>query len=284
MAVLVSLKIRPYLQALEGIQERARDEGLTEVDVTYLDDDDSDDHTRLADKLGSDPFDVYLAVGPEATKFIWDTFPSPGIAKVYCMVLNPDNLIATESEGPPCGVSLNIPVQDQLEAFKRHLPSLKRIGLIYNPDDNADVAREAEMAASLQGIGIVHLKVASRADILPVLQQNWGRIEALWMIPDRTVISESLILYLIKEAISNNVIVLGYNRFFTQSGAALALARNYKTIGRQAAALAKTAIDNRKCPAVIPGYDVLVNEAVLETLGIAFSVQDRPDAEGGQQP
>lgn len=39
-------------------------------------------------------------------------------------------------------------------------------------------------------------------------------MDALWLIPDRTVISESIVKYVIKEAFLRKVPVIGYNRFF----------------------------------------------------------------------
>ncbi len=274
VAAVVSLKIRPYLQALESVQEQMRMAKRTRLDVIYLEEHAAGDQARLAEKLEGMHYTAMLAIGPEAMKFNWNAFPGKHPAKTFCMVLNPESLVPAGRVG--CGVPLNIPVYEQLYTFTSYLPDLKRIGLIYNPEHNAGFARQADLSAQYLGVSLVHLAVDKRSDILPVLQSSWRDIDALWMIPDRTVISKSLILYIIKHGIANNVAVLGYNRFFTESGAAMALVRNYKAIGRQAAEMTIRVSDGGACPTVIPGYDVVLNKEVLDALKISAVERNTP--------
>lgn len=271
IAVVVSPKIRPYLQALEGVQSRLGAAESLRIEVVHLEGQSQDEKQRVKDKLSQEPLDGIVTIGPEALLFAWSAYPGETVPKVYCMVLNPLKLLDEVNipAGTGCGVALNVPPDRQLRTFGRYLPELRRIGLIYNPRQNALVAHAADMAASLQGLEIHHLQVASRADILSVLERSWSGIDALWMIPDSTVASESLIRFIIKEAIANNVAVLGFNRFFTESGAALALARNYEAIGRQAAELMLTRLTGHPCTSVVPLYDVLVNTDVLKAVGLS---------------
>jgi putative ABC transport system substrate-binding protein len=60
---------------------------------------------------------------------------------------------------------------------------------------------KAAAEASSLDLKIVPLKVSSKKDIPVVLKQNWENIDALWLIPDQTVISESIVQYMIKDAL-----------------------------------------------------------------------------------
>ena len=101
-----------------------------------------------------------------------------------------------------------------------------------------------------------------------MLKDHWGDVDALWLIPDRTVISESIIKYVIKESLFKVVPVIGYNRFFYESGAALAFVFNYEELGRQCAVEALKALSGGGCGKTTPFFHVWINTRVLKKLGI----------------
>lgn len=277
VAVVVSQKIRPYLDALQGIQSAFEKEEGVRLEVLFMEAEKDPEHKSLIRRLEKEKFDLLLAVGPEAMELIWNAFPKEAVPKIFAMVLHPEKIAPGSSA--LCGIPLGIPVQTQVMEFSRNLPRVKRIGLIYDPVNNSDFAAGAEQAAREYGINIVPLKVGARSDILSVFQNQWRDITALWMIPDHTVISESLILFMIKEAIAKNVAVLGYNRFFTDSGAAMALACDYQAIGKQAAGMALDKLAGGACHVEVPAYRVLLNTQVLEALKIPYGID--PAAAGG---
>ncbi|MFZ5569112.1 MAG: ABC transporter substrate-binding protein [Thermodesulfobacteriota bacterium] len=270
-AVVVSQKIRPYLDALQGIQSSFEQKDHMSLDVSFLEPETDPDHTVLIRRLKKERFHLLIAVGPEAMELIWKTFPDETVPKVFAMVLHPEKIVP-EAKGW-CGIPLDIPAQIQVREIGRKLPKTRRIGLIYDPANNSDFAAGAAAAARDHGIDIVPLTVKSRSDILAVFKKHRKDINALWVIPDHTVISESIILFLIKEAIASNVAVLGYNRFFTDSGAALGLVCDYQAIGKQAAAMGLDRLEGRPCHLAVPAFKVLLNHQVLEALHIPFEGQ-----------
>jgi putative ABC transport system substrate-binding protein len=168
-----------------------------------------------------------------------------------------------------CGVPLDIPAQKQLEMIVRGLPSAKRIGLLYDPRYNADFFGKALAEAAALNLKVVPLKVSSKKEIPAVLNQNWGNIDALWFIPDQTVISESIVQYIIKEALFKRTPVIGYNRFFYESGAALAFVFDYAEIGRQTGHLAASVLAGKACEQEIPLFHVWQNLRVINKLGMS---------------
>ncbi|MGB9499667.1 MAG: ABC transporter substrate-binding protein [Dissulfuribacterales bacterium] len=271
IALFISKNIRPYVEAADGIRSRFDQTLDADVQVFMLD--------RYADKAKSDLADrlvaegnigLVVAVGPEAAAFVWKKFTDERFLKIYSIILNPQKVIATKASEP--GISLNIPPFHQLKRMHQGLPSVKRIGIFYDPANNAGFFNEASVAASTLGLHLVPLSVSSKKQIPKRLQQCWQSVDCIWLIPDRTVISESIALYIIKQAVLQRVPVVGYNQFFYESGAAMAFVFDYKSLGRQTADLAIDMLGHQDVVNErVPVFQTWLNKAVLEKLEIAFS-------------
>ena len=98
--------------------------------------------------------------------------------------------------------------------------------------------------------------------------QHWKEIDVLWLIPDRTVISESIVQHIIKEALFNRVPVIGYNRFFYESGAAFSFVFDYIELGKQTAKLAIDMLSGKACQKNNPVFHAWLNPRVISRLGI----------------
>ena len=281
VAVIVSLRIRPYLDAVRGMQSYFADHSGMQLEVHFLNPETDEGNQGLAQTLRNDNARLAVAIGPEAMNFLWTELPSTDLKKMYAMVLNPGTV--GPQTNPRCGIPLDIPASQQILEFREKLPDLKRIGLLYHPQNNQPFAQAASDAAALHGMDVVQLKVVNLNDMPTVLASHWPDIQALWMIPDRSIISESLIPYIIKEALANDVAVIGYNRFFADSGAAFALVRNYYAIGRQAAEMAEDLSASRYCQVTVPAYEVVLNSEVLNAVGLAYVVEKKGGS-GGEEP
>jgi len=229
---------------------------------------------------GSKEFSLFVAVGPEAALSVWKGVGREGASKIYFMVLNPEKVFGSKKED--CGIALNIPVQTQVEMINRGLPSIKRLGLLYDPEFNSDFFRKAADAASSLGLTIIPLRVSSKKDIPSVLKREMKDLDALWLIPDRTVISEVIVKYLIKEAFLRKIPVVGYNRFFYEAGAALTFVFNYEELGQQCAQKALKILSGEDCHDTPPLFHVWINEGVAEKLGLKLFDKYLPPVRSGQ--
>ena len=279
VAVLISRNIRPYIEAVEGMSSVLSEAANAKIQVFRLEKFKGKMQTDLIRRLVEERFDLFVAVGPEAAGFTWEEPGSEKTVRLYSMVLNPQKVSGrTETT---CGISLNIPAQRQLKMIARGLPTIKRIGLLYDPLHNSEFFREAAAEASFLGLEIVPLKVLSKKDIPTVLKQHWEDMDALWLIPDQTVISESIVQYIIKEALFENTPVIGYNRFFYESGAALAFVFDYEEIGRQTGRLAVDMLSGKACEKETPVFHVWLNLRVIDKLGINVPEEKSPSIEVG---
>ncbi|MCJ8499380.1 ABC transporter substrate-binding protein [Desulfatitalea alkaliphila] len=275
ISVVVSSNLKPYMETLQGLEAGLQAAAAATPTVHFLDPLNDPSHTLLAGILQKQDPDLLISVGPEAMAFCWNAFADQPPPMVYSMVLHPHRVVP---EAPSlCGISLSLAPDLQLRHFQHAFPRLERLGLIFDPAHNEPFAVAAATAAERLGITLVPLAVRQRQEIPSVLDRHWHDIEALWVIPDATVISESLVHFIIKRALTHGVPVFGYNQFFADSGAALALVCDYEAIGRQAAEAATALLQGRPCPATHPAHEVVLNERVLQALGMTASPPpDRP--------
>jgi putative ABC transport system substrate-binding protein len=273
-AILVSRNIRPYMEAVEGMSGVLSERAGATVQVFVLEKFKGKGQDVLVQSLAGGKFGLFVAVGPEAVRFAREATPLGEIPWLYSMVLNPP--AASGRAGAACGVPLDIPSQRQLEMIAQGLGTGRRLGLLYDPRYNADFFTKAVAVAPSLGLGIVPLRVSSTKDIPAVLRQNWDHIDALWLIPDQTVISESLVQYMIKEALFKNTPVIGYNRFFYESGAALAFVFDYEELGRQTGRLAADMLAGKTCERETPVFRLWLNQRVMNKLGITVPEKKSP--------
>jgi len=275
VVLVVSANIRPYVEALDGIRSELDRSIQAEVEVIMLDRYDEKAGFDLADRLIREkPTDLVAAIGPEAAAFVWKTFPNISLPRIYSLILNPEKVIGVR--GIDAGISLNIPPNIQLHMIHQGLPSLRRIGIFYDPANNRDFYNKAASASLEMGVELVPLMVTERKDIPFLLQECFDSLDGVWLIPDRTVISESIAQHIIKQCVLQKIPVIGYNQFFYDSGAAMAFVFDYADLGRQTAGLIISALNKQKSGARTPVFKVWLNEAVLKTLEIEIPASIQP--------
>lgn len=264
IGIVISLNIQPYNLAAEGILSGISAEPDTQVQIHSLYEYPGERETLLAERIAKEKYDLIIGVGPEAARFMWKNLKNNDIPTVYSMVLTPEGINGYE-EGF-CGVSMRIPAEGQLRDITRVIPGVKRVGIFYDPDFNRDFVASAKSAAAYMDLSIVDIRVETRKDIARILRENTEEIDTILLIPDRTVITETLVQYIIKKAFLQNIPVIGYNRFFYDSGAAMAFVLDYKGIGEQTAAQALRILSGRICLKDTPAYNLVINEKVIKRL------------------
>lgn len=274
VAILVSQDIRPYIEAVEGLNAALAKAVKARLEVFHLEKFKGNERADLAQRLANEKFDLFVAIGPDAARFVWSKISSERPHRIFSMVLNPENVIGHAADA--AGISLNIPAQAQLEIIKAVLPDIKSIGILYDPDHNSDFFREAAIDARSMDLKIIPLDVSSKKEIPIVLKQHWKDMDALWLIPDRTVISETIVQYVIKNALFEKVPVIGFNRFFYESGAALAFVFDYKELGEQCAREAIKMLSGETLNKTPPVFRTWVNARVMRNLGIELREEYPP--------
>ncbi len=117
-----------------------------------------------------------------------------------------------------------------------------------------------------------------------MLTENWENIDCVWMIPDRTVISEKIIQHIIKLGIYHKKGVIGYNSFFIRSGAVFSFDFDYKALGIQTAGKIETYFKTGICKQEPPEFQTVINRKMVDKFRIGLTGMDLNLSPAAQPP
>ena len=194
--------------------------------------------------LRASPPTLVFAVGLKAALAAkLEIFDTPVI---FCMVLNP------ESHGLPTsnmtGITVRTSAATQLTAIRSIMPDRRRIGMLYDEAQSGDFVRQAHRLAKQSGFELVPVAVRSQEDLAPAVRTLFPKIDALWLLQDQTVISESSIPFLVESTIDAKIALFTFSSTLVQQGALGALVVDPWAVGQQAARLARTQLDDPTKP------------------------------------
>ena len=238
VVILKSSDIAAYNQAISGFKAALpNDVVLAEYDLQG----DLEKGRKLARKIrAADPALVF-AVGLKAAKAA--QLEIVDIPVVYAMVLDP----AKYGLNAPnmTGVLMEIPMERQLIMIKSLLPRLKHVGTLYDPSKTATLIEDARRLLKSNGTELVPIPLNNERDVPGALRTLLPSIDALWLVPDSTVLTDESLRFILNTALEERVPVVGFSREFARSGALLCLSVNYGDIGRQAGQLTRKILDGQ---------------------------------------
>ena len=236
VVILKSSDIAAYNQAISGFKAALpNDVVLAEYDLQG----DLEKGRKLARKIrAADPALVFT-VGLKAAKAA--QLEIVDIPVVYAMVLDP----AKYGLNAPnmTGVLMEIPMERQLIMIKSLLPRLKHVGTLYDPSKTATLIEDARRLLKSNGTELVPIPLNNERDVPGALRTLLPSIDALWLVPDSTVLTDESLRFILNTALEERVPVVGFSREFARSGALLCLSVNYGDIGRQAGQLTRKILD-----------------------------------------
>lgn len=228
LLVVQSIQIKPYNEALQGFRSvcTGKTHKLLSAELSEAD---------VVGKARRAKPDLILAIGMDALAKLRTIRDVP---IVYLMVLNPHSLVP--DNGNVTGVSLNIQPERQLATLRQLLPSARRIGLLFDPGKSACFVGKAQHAATVTGIELLAKRVKSSRDAAAAIDGMKGKIDALWMLPDTTVVNPGTVDLLLLTAIENRIPVLTFSDKYAEKGALLSLEVDAAEAGRQAGEMANS--------------------------------------------
>ncbi len=181
------------------------------------------------------------------------------------------------------GVSLTPDPALLFTRLRSLIPGIKRVFVIYNPQNNDWLIRIAREAARAQGLELITYEARDLGGAARMYETAFagsdGKRDAVWLPQDGTTVEESTILPLVlKESWSRNVPVFSSSFLHVKKGALFALYPNNLELGRTLASSAQAAIsgDLRK-RGVVPLREVLtaVNLRTADHIGLTISYQQQ---------
>ncbi len=182
---------------------------------------------------------LIITIGSSATEFAKDNFAD--IPIVFAAVKYPalSGYVASLDHpgGNVTGASLNIPVDVQFKYFKRVIPSLKTIGVLYT-DNTASLIPQARIVAEHMGLVLEAVKVEDKTELPRALDKLANDVQGLWSVADPNLFDPPSTRYILLNAMRKGIPVMGFSRYVVESGALFALDFDYKAVGFQAGSVA----------------------------------------------
>ncbi|MBU0682183.1 MAG: hypothetical protein KKD73_12260 [Proteobacteria bacterium] len=203
-----------------------------EIAQYLLDDDTKKNNTTFREIRQRNPA-IILALGSSAIRSGLEAFP--GTPLVASMVINEESFTLSNQA---TGVLLKLPAQTHFLWLKRFLPSVKNVGVLYDPNENSTWIQEAEEAARLNGLKLVAITVESPQNLPQALKAISRSTEVLIGIPDTTVYSRNTVKMVLLSTFRNRIPFVGLSQSWVKAGALYSLDWDYGDIGTQCGAIA----------------------------------------------
>jgi len=235
------------------------------VDICYSDDGD------IIAAAQSKKYDIICILGFADAKKIITRFKD--IPIVFSLVVDPvkSGLVDSMEAGGKniTGVSLRMPVDDQLKIMRKILPRARKIGLIY-----AGASQDVYTSFKKQDVDIKGVKVSEATEV-PSVMRSLGGIDAMWLVMDPQVYDKDSLEFVLKYCADNKIPVIGFAANTVKAGALLGFVYDYLDLGRQTGEIIMAVI-NGKSPGEIPiapprkiGY--AVNKRIARYLSVELS-------------
>jgi putative ABC transport system substrate-binding protein len=233
VAILKSADISAYSEAITAFKSSLPPsfQVTTEYDLQG----DMAKGRNLARRIRASNAKVVLAVGLKAA--LAAKLEIPDIPVIFCLVLNPEKYGLPT--GNMVGLSLDIPFRQHLKPLQTLVPKVSRIGVLFDPQKTNGMQSQLLRDAKALGIRIVSEAVQTEQDVPKALNAIKDRIDALWLLPDSTVLTENTLDFLMSTTLEARIPVVGFSAGLVRSGAVVAAYFHYADIGKQAARLSQ---------------------------------------------
>ncbi len=266
IVVLKSYDIAPINQALAGFVATCP-EPITTYDLGGG----TSDARGIIGRIMAAPPKLILAIGPQAAQVA--KAEVQGIPVVFLLVRNPRKY-GLEGDNI-AGISLDVPIEAQLTMYKSLLPTLQVLGVIYDPEKTGALVKEAGEVAGKFGLRFLATPVASQTEVPAALRSLLGKVDALWLLPDDTVVTPESLTFFLLTAFKQNLPVLTISDAFVEAGALASLSADYTDVGRQACQLSREIESGRLRPtqaSVVPPtkVNITINLQTAGQLGLVL--------------
>lgn len=165
------------------------------------------------------------------------------------------------------------PIKEQFELILQLLPGTKNVGVIYNPGESNSVVQVelAEDVAKDLGLELVEASVSTSTDVLLAANSLVGRVDAIYIPTDNTVVSTIESVVMIAE--DNNIPIIAGEENSVVRGALGTIGINYYRLGRQTGEMALRILKGELKPEDMPiesqkDYRLVINIDAAEAMGV----------------
>jgi len=224
----------------------------------------------VAKRLRREDPEVVFALGAKAAYTVRHELPDT--AMVYAMVINPDRYgIPGERT---IGIEATVSPSRYLSQFVGFFPDVRTIGVLRGPLGTDDRMAELQGVARTLDLTLLVDEIATPRRVRRAFNDMAPKIDALWLQPDREMMTAESFRLLTEEARRRRLPLLVETNNMVRAGALFAVVPDPDGLGRQAADTTRQLLDGAS-PRVLPDEfpsEVLVvlNMRTLERAEIPF--------------
>jgi len=227
----------------------------------------------IIDKAAEDRADLVVALGPRAA---WVAKNKQDIPVMFSMLSNPKKYDLDGRTGIRIGFSLH----QQLRMFKKIIPNMKRVGVLYSDTSSSEI-KELKNIALEVGLEIVAKKVDDVREVAAAVDDLLLHADALWLRKDRFITSNARLLkqVVLLRALRKKIPIIGDNKWAVQNGALFCLFTSYQSIGAQAGEMVNQFMSKGESGFQYPSdVNIFINSNVAERLSPGVAVVVPRDA------
>lgn len=241
----------------------------------------------IADKFVADKVDVILSITTPSSQAAAMATKGADIPVVYIAVSDAVGSGLIKELNKPSGTNITgvysaDPVEQQMDLIREIQPALKNLGVLYNAGEANSVSNVKRIKESLKGkVNVIEATVAGSNEVQAAAQSLVGRVDAMFMPQDNTVMSA--VESVISVGQTNKIPFYTGDTESVKKGALATLGNDEYDCGRQGAELAAKILKGEKA-GNIPSEEIrkrslLINKGVAEKYGVTIpeSVLSRAD-------
>ncbi len=222
----------------------------------------------VVEKLRKAPPELVVALGAKAAYAVHEGLPD--VPVVHAMVVDPARYGLS---GPGfVGVEHRVSVEDQFAHLRLFAPDVHSVGMLLWEGNHSEAARDAQRVAKDADYALKVLRVQDGRDVRGAFQRLRRDIDALWLIPDRKVITPENFRYLRDETRRLGIPLLVYSENLVRAGALMCVAPSLEAVGAQLAEISKEIMAGAEVSTMadrVPGrVRVVLNRDTLDAIGL----------------
>ncbi len=228
----------------------------------------------ITQKFSSSGLDLVLAIATPSAQAMASA--STDIPILITAVTDPVEAKLVNSMDKPgknvTGTTDMNPIKEQFELMKTLVPTVKKVGVIYNAGEvnsQVQVAIAKEVAAGL-GLEIIEATVTTSADVLQASQSLIGKVDTIYVPTDNMVVSAAQSVVQVSH--KNKIPIISGESSVVDKGALATIGINYKNLGQQTGEMALRVFKGEK-PQDMPieaqkDFDTVLNQSAIDLFGI----------------
>ena len=275
--IIRSQEIAAYNEAIKGFEEGCKGKNIS-IKAIYDLQGAAEEGKRVIQNIKNDKPRLIFAVGVLAAILAKEQFTD--IPIIFCMVINHERFNLQGAN--VTGISSEASLEDQFAILKEIFGSYRNVGVIYDPTKTGKIISEATSVAEKFEFNLIKTEVLSEKEVASALKDIINRIDALWIIPDSTVVTKNSLDTIFKKTLKNRLSIFCTSSAIVKAGALISISPDYRYTGLQAAQLAQMLLTDTTITSLgIQQPDKLkltLNTQTAEIIGINLSsIKSRDD-------